>query len=248
MGDPGHDRPILVLQHIGCEPPAAYGDELRSRGIRAHTVSPHEGEPLPDWRAYGGVIAMGGPMGTYEDHLHPWLTQEKRLIAQAVLDGRPFWGVCLGAQLLAASLGAHVGPGPGPEVGVLPVHLTPQAAADPVFAVAPETFQAFQMHGDTYELPPGAIPLARSELYEQQAFVFRRAYGVQFHIEVGADLVAEWGAVPAYASSLTALEREDPLGELLAAVARVQDASNLLARSLFSRWLERVAGFPADGS
>ena len=137
------------------------------------------------------------------------------MIAEAVHAGAPFWGVCLGAQLLAASLGGEVAPGHGPEVGVLPVHLTGEAASDEVFAAAPESFQAFQWHGDTYGLPPGATRLAYSELYEQQAFVFRRAYALQFHIEVGPDLVAEWGAVPAYASSLAALGGEDALGELV---------------------------------
>ncbi len=115
---------------------------------------------------------MGGPVGAYDDALHPWLGPEKQLIAEAVRAGTPFWGVCLGAQLLAASLGASVAPGPLPEVGVLPVELTAAAANDPVFAAAPASFDAFHWHGDTYELPPGAVQLARSERYEQQAFVF----------------------------------------------------------------------------
>ena len=110
---------FLVLQHISCEPPAAYEDELRAWGVELHRVEIDEGEPLPDWREFAGIVAMGGPMGAYEDERLPWLTAEKRLIAEAVADGRPYWGVCLGAQLLAASLGARVYPGPVAEVGVL---------------------------------------------------------------------------------------------------------------------------------
>ncbi len=242
------ERRILVLQHIACEPPAAYGEELTARGIPSDVVEVAAGEPLPDWRDYAGIIAMGGPMGTYEEESHPWLTSELRMIAEAVHGGAAFWGVCLGAQLLAASLGGTVAPGHAPEVGVLPVHLTGEAARDEVFAGAPESFEAFQWHGDTYELPPGAVRLAYSELYEQQAFVFRRAYALQFHIEVGPGLVAEWGAVPAYASSLAALGGEDALGELVSSVERVQETSRALARSLFSRWLERVAGFAPAAS
>ena len=248
MSHAGADGRVLVLQHIECEPPAAYGDELLARGIRSDTVEVAAGEPLPPWQGYAGIIAMGGPMGTYEESEHAWLSREKQLIAEAVRADVPFWGVCLGAQLLAASLGAAVAPGPAPEVGVLPVHLSAEAAQDPVFAVAPASFRAFQWHGDTYELPPGAVRLASSDLYPQQAFVFRRAYALQFHIEVGASLVAEWGLVPAYASSLAALAGEDPLPELVEAVARVQEPSTALARSLFSGWLERVAGFPARAS
>ena len=101
---------MLVLQHIDCEPPAAYGRELAERGIRCHTVELDAGEPLPDWRGYAAIIAMGGPMGAYDDQSLPWLAAEKRTIAQAVRSGMPFWGVCLGAQLLAASLGARVFP------------------------------------------------------------------------------------------------------------------------------------------
>jgi GMP synthase (glutamine-hydrolysing) len=242
------ERRVLVLQHIECEPPAAYGRELSERGIACDTVELDAGEQLPDWRGYGAIIAMGGPMGAYDDELLPWLTAEKRALEQAVRSGMPFWGVCLGAQLLAASLGARVFPGPAPEVGVLPVSLTAAGVADPVFGAAPASFAALQWHGDTYELPTGAARLAGSELYEQQAFVFERAYALQFHVEVDAALLAEWGAVPAYAGSLAAVGGQDPLGDLLAQLSPAQDESNALARVLFSRWLELVAGFPPAGS
>jgi GMP synthase (glutamine-hydrolysing) len=154
-------QPLLVLQHLDCEPPAAYEDELLDRGLALARVRLDQGDQLPDWRDYSAIIAMGGPMGAYDDALHPWLGPEKRLIADAVHAGKPFWGVCLGAQLLAASLGANVAPGPAPEVGVLPVELTTDAASDLVFAAAPASFPAFQWHGDTFELPAGAVQLAR---------------------------------------------------------------------------------------
>ncbi len=107
------------------------------RGLRPHRVLLAQGQRLPDWRGFAGIVAMGGPMGAYDDALYPWLTDEKRLIAEAVRAGAPYWGVCLGAQLLAASLGAAVTPGARPEVGVAPVTLTSEAAADPVFCAAP---------------------------------------------------------------------------------------------------------------
>jgi GMP synthase (glutamine-hydrolysing) len=237
-------QPLLVLQHIGCEPPAAYEQELCERGLALHRVRLDRGEQLPDWRAHSAILAMGGPMGAYEDALHPWLGAEKRLIAEAVHAGKPFWGVCLGAQLLAASLGARVAPGPLPEVGVLAVELTDAAAVDPVFAAAPSSFPALHWHGDTYELPPGAVRLARSQLYEQQAFVFANAYALQFHLEVTTALVAEWGEVPAYADSLERLPGV-ALPGLLEQLARVQPTAIPLARELFARWLVRVVGVPS---
>jgi GMP synthase (glutamine-hydrolysing) len=233
---------LLVLQHITCEPPAAYEDEMRAWGVELHRVEVDEGDPLPEWREFAGIVAMGGPMGAYEDDRLPWLRAEKRLIADAVHNDCPYWGVCLGSQLLAASLGAPVFPGPAAEVGVLPVFTTAAAVDDPVFAEAPPEFAALQWHGDTFELPDGAVQLARSDAYEQQAFVFKRAYALQFHIEIDAALATEWGDVPAYAQSLTELLGPGALPTLIEQVRGSEAVSTGLARHLFGRWLERVVG------
>jgi GMP synthase (glutamine-hydrolysing) len=231
---------LLVLQHIACEPPGAYEDELLERGASLARVMVDRGEPLPEWREFDGIVAMGGPMGAYEDERLPWLAPEKALIADAVRSGLPFWGVCLGAQLLAASLGASVYAGADPEVGVLPVYPTGAAASDPVFSLAPDEFPALQWHGDTFALPAGAVHLARSDAYEQQAFVVSRAYGLQFHIEIGAGLATEWGEVPAYADSLEAIMGADALPRLVDAVAAHERRMTALARALFGAWLDRV--------
>jgi GMP synthase (glutamine-hydrolysing) len=237
-----HLKPLLLLQHIGCEPAAAYEDELLARGLSLEVARLDLGEEPPDWHDYSGILAMGGPMGAYDERELPWIGSEKRLIADAVHAGVPFWGVCLGAQLLAAALGAAVSSGPLPEVGVLPVELTEGAREDRVFAGAPSTFAAFQWHGDTYELPDGAVQLARSQLYEQQAFTFVNAYALQFHLEVSPALVAEWGRVPAYAGSLEELGGGDPLPGLVEQVAGAAPTAVALARSLFGRWLVEVLG------
>ena len=236
---------LLALQHIACEQPAAYEDELRARGGRLARVELDEGEPLPDWHDFDGMIVMGGPMGAYEDEAHPWLTAEKRLIREAADAGMPVWGVCLGAQLLAASMGAEVHPGPQPEIGVLPVELTPAAAGDPVFAAAPNRFPALQWHGDTFELPAGATLLASSPAYRSQAFVRGRAYGLQFHLEAPPELAAEWGDVPAYAGSLAAAKGPGALAGLLADVEADAPQMLALARRLFGSWLEQVVGVPS---
>jgi GMP synthase-like glutamine amidotransferase len=233
---------LLVLQHIACEPPAAYEDELVAWGAGLHRVEVDEGEPLPDWREFAGIIAMGGPMGAYEDAAFPWLSAEKQLIAEAVHAGTPFWGVCLGSQLLAAALGARVYAGPEAEVGMLPVFATEAAADDPVFDALPPEFVALQWHGDTFDLPDGAVLLARSKQYEQQAFVFERAYGLQFHLEIDAALATTWGDVPAYARSLSELLGDDALPRLVNEVREHEGDATGLARHLFAAWLERVVG------
>jgi GMP synthase-like glutamine amidotransferase len=229
---------VLVLQHIACEPPGVYEDVLDERGARIHRVELDEGDPLPDWRAFDAIVAMGGPMGALDDDEHPWLTDEKRLIADAVRSGLPFWGVCLGVQLLAASLGARVYPGPAPEVGVLPVLLTDEALADPVFAGTPRELLSLQWHGDTFDLPDGATRLAGSPAYPNQAFrVGTDAYGVQFHLEVSPALAREWADVPAYAESLERVLGEGALDRLIAELEARADGLLSHGRRLFERWL-----------
>ena len=231
---------VLVLQHIACEPPGVYEDVLRERGAQIHRVELDEGELLPGWRDFDAIVAMGGPMSVNDDAALPWLTAEKRLIAEAVRAGTPYWGVCLGVQLLAASLGAPVYTGPEPEVGLLPVEITVDGRADPVFADAPDDLVTLQWHGDTFDLPEGGVRLAGSPAYPNQAFRIGAAYGVQFHLEVSTEMAQEWAGVPEYAASL-----ERTLGPGAAAdfVAAIESSSaEMLAhgRSLFERWLSAI--------
>ena len=233
----------LVLQHIACEPPGVFEDVLRERGAELCRVEIDEGEPLPDWRRFDAVVAMGGPMSATDDAELPWLTDEKRLIAEAVEAGTPFWGVCLGVQLLAGSLGARVYPGPLPEVGLLPVTLTPEAGLDPVFSALPRSFETLQWHGDTFDLPAGAVRLAGSPAYPNQAFRFgAAAYGVQFHLEVSARMALEWAEVPAYAASLEQTLGREGADAFLAQIAEQAGSMQARGRVLFERWLDRAAG------
>jgi GMP synthase (glutamine-hydrolysing) len=236
---------LLVLQHIACEPPAAFEDELVSRGFGVTRVELDEGEPLPDWRDHPAIVVMGGPMGAYDEADHPWLVEEKRLLREAVEADTPVWGVCLGAQLLASALGARVYRGEEPEVGVLPVHLTSDAADDPVFGGAPSSFPTLQWHGDSFDLPEGAALLASSPAYPHQAFRVGRSYGLQFHIEVPLELATEWGDVPAYAQSLEATLGPGALDKLLADVKDHAEVTVPLARDLFGRWVADVVALTA---
>jgi GMP synthase-like glutamine amidotransferase len=232
---------VLVLQHIACEPPGVYEDVLRQRGTSIHRVELDEGEPLPDRSEIDAIVCMGGPMSATDDAELPWLADEKAFIADAVRGGVPFWGVCLGVQLLAASLGARVYPGPAPEVGVLPVELTSEGLADPVFSGLPPVLPTLQWHGDTFDLPVGAVRLAGSPAYPNQAFRFgESAYGVQFHIEVSPELAREWAEVPEYAQALARVLGPGAADEL---IARLDDhAAEMLGhgRTIFARWLDHA--------
>jgi GMP synthase-like glutamine amidotransferase len=232
---------LLVLQHIACEPPGVFEDVLLERGAELHRVELDEGEALPDWRAFDAIVAMGGPMSANDDAELPWLTAEKRAIGEAVRAGTPYWGVCLGVQLLAASLGAPVYAGLRPEVGLLPVELTPEGRADPVFAGLEADLVTLQWHGDTFDLPERAVRLASSPAYANQAFRFERAYGVQFHLEVSAEIAREWAEVPAYVESLERTLGVEAAPAFLSAITDNADAMRSAGRGLFERWLDAVA-------
>ncbi|MBS1871489.1 MAG: type 1 glutamine amidotransferase [Actinobacteria bacterium] len=240
-------RPLLVLHHIPEPTPNAYEQELAARGIAAERVLPARGDALPDWRDYAGIVALGGPMGAVEDARWNWLAAERRLIADAVRAGTPYWGVCLGAQLLAASLAAPVMRGPAPEVGLAEIALCADAADDPVFGAAPARFRAFALHQDTFALPDGARRLASSAQYENQAFVWGgAAYGLQFHLEPDRSLADHWLAKPKYARLLRALPGAQAR-RLATDVRAHTDRATRLARELFGRWLERVVFAPERG-
>jgi GMP synthase-like glutamine amidotransferase len=215
---------------------------MRARGCRLTRVERDEGEPLPDWREFDAIVAMGGPMGTYDEAEHPWLVGEKRAIGEAVRAGKPFFGACLGVQLLAASLGARVYPGPVPEVGVLPVRLTKAGRSDPLFAGLPPELPTLQWHGDTFDLPAGGVSLLESDLYRNQGFRYGdRAYGVQFHLELDEGLAAEWARVPAYRDSAERTLGAGGLDRLLADFRAQAGTMQAHARTVFGRFLDLAA-------
>jgi GMP synthase (glutamine-hydrolysing) len=227
----------VVLQHIRCEPPGIFEAVLDEHNVAIVRVELDEGDPLPDWHDADLVVAMGGPMSVNDEAAHGWLAGEKRWIASAVAAGVPYFGVCLGAQLLAASLGATVRRGESPEVGVLPVTLTPNGRADPVFSVLGGEFAALQWHGNTFELPAGAVHLARSTAYDNQAFRVGGAFAVQFHLEVTPAMFEEWSEVPAYVASLQATFGTGGFEVLSEMFETSREDMARSARLLFEGWL-----------
>jgi len=239
---------VLVLQHIACEPPGVYEDVLRERGAEIVRVEVDAGEQLPAGH-FDAIVAMGGPMSVNDEAELPWLRAEKALIADAVRAGTPFWGVCLGVQLLASSLGARVWAGDEPEVGVLPVELTDEALADRVFAGLPRSLPALQWHGDTFDLPEGAVRLAGSSAYPNQAFRFRNAYGLQFHLEVSTAMALEWADVPEYDAALRRVLGPNGTETIVRLVEERAGEMLQLGRTLFERFVDHVVeteSIPSD--
>jgi GMP synthase-like glutamine amidotransferase len=196
---------ILVFQHIPVEHPGIFRDFLAEDEISWDAVELDAGDRIPSLDGYDALWVMGGPMDVWEEDKHPWLAPEKAAIREAVGErGMPFLGVCLGHQLLAAALGGRVAPMKAPEVGILDVRFTPEGARDRLFGGLASPIKCLQWHGaEVVEPPADATILASSPACAVQAVrVGDRAYGLQYHVELTASTISDWGAVPVYQQSL----------------------------------------------
>jgi GMP synthase (glutamine-hydrolysing) len=195
---------VIVLQHVQPETPGLIADALKSAGVALSTIHSAEGQPVPRQMDDAvGLVVMGGPMGVYEQVRYPFLRDELHLIERALRAEKPVLGVCLGSQLLAAALGTPVTPGKHKEIGWHRVTLTDAAATDPLWANVESSFMAYHWHGDVFDLPAGATPLASSKLTKCQAYRYgRAAYGVLFHMEVTDSIMR--GMISAFADELRA--------------------------------------------
>jgi GMP synthase-like glutamine amidotransferase len=175
---------LRYCQHVDFEGLGTIGLWAKDRGHDVAATRLFEGEALPSPDAYDFLVVMGGPMNIYEEEKHPWLATEKDGLKKALDAGKPILGVCLGAQLLADALGAKVTKNAEPEIGWWHVTLTPEAAQVDVLKGMPETFKAYHWHGDSFDIPTGAVHIAQSEACENQGFAYDgRVIGLQFHLE-----------------------------------------------------------------
>lgn len=176
---------VHVLQHVPFEGLGSIGPWLAAHGANGANVAYTRFFDDPALPAVDGldlVIALGGPMSVNDEATLPWLTDEKRFLRDAIRAGVPVLGICLGAQLIANALGARVYPGVQKEIGWFDI----ERVADPedIFGF-PERMQVFHWHGETFDLPPGAVRLACSAVCDSQAFrIGRSVIGLQFHLEM----------------------------------------------------------------
>lgn len=203
--------------------------EAEKRGFEVEVRHLDRGDDLPHSDQMEGLIAMGGPIGAYEEDKYPFITRECKLLRDVARSGRPVLGVCLGAQLLAKALGANVFPGHEAEIGFGSVKLAPAAKLDRVLAAVGDSVPVFHWHGDTFALPDGAVLLASNRKYAHQAFRFGDcAYGFQFHIEPDA---ATWLAWREHLPEGLLAESEDKRN-------RIEQAGKTIIASFFDHALQ----------
>lgn len=187
-------RKALVFQHVEHESPGLLGKTLSQNCFEIHTVNFGAGDSVPaNPEDFSLLVVMGGPMSVYESDKYPYLAAETGFVREFIERGSAVMGICLGAQIMAAALGAKVFPGNSKEIGWYDIELTGSAAADPVFSHFSRTEKVFQWHGDTFETPRGAANLAFSGNFPNQAFRYgNKAYALQFHLETDEAMVRDW--------------------------------------------------------
>ena len=192
---------VLILKNISSEGPGTIEDHLLEKGTDYSIVDLAAGE-LPSAEKADTLVLMGGPMSVNESDIYPYIIKEVELVKDFIREGKKVLGICLGAQIMASALGARVYSGPEKEVGWLDIELQEDGIKDPLMtkmAVHPKAgdfwkrFKVFHWHGETFDLPSGAVRLAKSALYTNQAFRYgSNAYAFQFHVEVKKEMVYNW--------------------------------------------------------
>ncbi len=176
---------LHYLQHVPFEGLGGIRPWAESRGA-ALTITRfhHDHQPLPALEAFDLLVIMGGPMRTHETDRYPWLAREKTFIRESIAAGKSILGICLGAQLIADALGARVYANDDREIGWYDIERHAAAAGHPIGDCLPPRIKVFHWHGDTFDLPAGALPLARSTACRNQGFtVGDQVVGLQFHLE-----------------------------------------------------------------
>jgi GMP synthase (glutamine-hydrolysing) len=189
---------VLVIRHEQCSSLGLLKVAFEQAKIPFVYLDTPEGETLVDSLThYSHIIVLGGAVSAYEADQYPYLHYEFELLKQAIQQGIPVLGICLGSQILAHVLGGRVYRGEfGREAGWCELELTSEASDDPVLGDLPAQFKVFQSHQDTFDIPPGCVHLVKSSKYSNQAFRYRdQVWAIQFHPEIDEHVLSNCSAV-----------------------------------------------------
>ncbi|MGR8947292.1 MAG: type 1 glutamine amidotransferase [Gammaproteobacteria bacterium] len=232
-------KTIAVFQHLAVEHPGVFREFLDADDIQWQAFELDEGEAVPDLAQFDALWVMGGPMDVWQEDEYPWLVPEKAAIREAIREkNMPFLGVCLGHQLFAEALGGRVALGAQAEVGVAEIALTKAGKAQTIFADFDEVIPCLQWHSaEVVAVPNELTVLASSPACETQALGRNPSQvSIQFHIEVTNETVAEWGAVPAYKTSLEKSLGPNGLADFARQTGAHLAAFNCNAKRFYENW------------
>lgn len=239
-------RKLLVFQHSAREPLGTLDPLLRRAGFRVRYINfSREPHATPEVRRYNGLVVLGGPMNVDQAATYPHLNTEIAAIREALDAEIPVLGICLGAQLLAAALGASVHPSPIAEIGWYPVHPTAAAESDRLCRHLRSAQHIFQWHAYTFDLPRGAVHLASTESCPHQAFRYGdRAYGLQFHLEADEVLIRRWLEVPEYRAEFEARDLEHGIEHVIHETQVHASSAQALSARVFNEFIEMFSWRP----
>ena len=184
---------ILFVQHIKNEGPGIFKEVLDEEGKSCHILKTFSDERFSLPLDCRGVIILGGPMNVDEESKYPFLKKEKELIENWLNKDIPLLGICLGAQLIAQVAGGKVLKADEKEIGWYPIRLTEEGEQDSLLKGLPKLFEVFQLHEDTFEIPPKGERLVTSDGCLNQGFrTGKRGYGLQFHLEANSEMIYDW--------------------------------------------------------
>jgi GMP synthase (glutamine-hydrolysing) len=230
---------VMVFQHVPAEPLGTLDPMLRNRGHRIRYVNFHrDPDAQPDITRYDALIILGGPQMPDQGNIYPHLNVEMRCIEYALKREIPVLGICLGAQLLAYTLGGNPRPMTEWEIGWYDLQPTHQSVADPVFCALARPHPVFQWHGYTFDMPQGAVHLASSPTCENQAFRYgHNAYGLQCHLELDERLINRWLSLPEYLVDLETNCRSSNAAEIQKQTHELIGQSAKLSFEMFGQFL-----------
>jgi GMP synthase (glutamine-hydrolysing) len=233
-------RKVLVIQHVAYEIYGTLNPLLKKSGLRIRYVNfDREPDAYPSVERYDGLIILGGYMGVYQVDKYAHLKVEMNLIDQALKKSIPILGICLGSQILAHVLGAHVRKHTDREMGWYDVHLTENGAKDLLLRHFKKTERVFQSHGDTFDIPKTAEHLAWSELCPGQAFRYGdKVYGLQFHLETDRAIVDRWLDTPVNRQIFRTSRGKFEVEKIKADTASYLDRSVELSIETFSQFIK----------